>query len=102
MAAVVGVKHENAGYAEVEPADGRRAATGADIGAGPVPCRLEYEPATGPRYATQALSVRSRGSDALSPGVFRYESEGSETDPFFGSGGLSMRYAGLADQVITP
>ncbi|MEV7966008.1 putative glycolipid-binding domain-containing protein [Sphaerisporangium sp. NPDC088356] len=62
MTSVVWVKDEGAEYAEVHLAEGHLTATGAAIGADPVPYRLEYELTTGPEYVTEALAVRSWGA----------------------------------------
>ncbi|MFB4315472.1 putative glycolipid-binding domain-containing protein [Actinomadura sp. 21ATH] len=60
---VVWVKPEGAEIAEVEIAAGRLTASGAAIGAGPPPYRLEYELTTGDRYVTARLLVESYGTD---------------------------------------
>ncbi|MFC6881187.1 MULTISPECIES: putative glycolipid-binding domain-containing protein [Actinomadura] len=59
---LVWVKPEGAELADVELGGGALAATGSAVGGGDVPYRLEYELATGERYVTARLLVRTWGT----------------------------------------
>ncbi|GAA1557574.1 putative glycolipid-binding domain-containing protein [Actinomadura kijaniata] len=60
---VVWVKPEGAELVEVEVGGGRLVASGAAVGGGAVPYRLEYELTTGDRFVTARLLVQAHGVD---------------------------------------
>ncbi|MDL4771351.1 MULTISPECIES: putative glycolipid-binding domain-containing protein [Thermomonosporaceae] len=60
---LVWVKPAGAETADVDLGGGRLAASGAALGGGPFPYRLEYELTTGERYVTARLLVRANGID---------------------------------------
>jgi hypothetical protein len=95
---VVWVKPEGAELADVEISGGTLRATGAAIGADPLPYRLEYELTTGDGYVTEVLSVRTEGRDQAAGHRWHRSLELSRKP----SGGWTARSQSEGDLALPP